>query len=373
VCVDNVPERVVTLRPRTVLVILGVTLFVFATVALVYLAFHVITWVLIAAFLAAALNPAVEYFERRGMRRGLAAALVFVVAVLALTGLGFLLIPPLVDQVTKFVEAVPDLIDDLTKGRGPLGFLEREYGIVDRIREAIEARGAGGVLGLTGPAVGLIKGVVTGIVGAVTVLFLTFFMLLEGPRVVENFLSLLPETYQPRWRRVGGNVYRTIGGYVSGNLLISVIAGIAAMIVLFAIGSEYAVALGLIVAIFDLIPLAGATIAAVVVSTVVFISEDWVRGVIVLGFFIVYQQVENHVLQPVIYGRTVQLSPLTVLVAILIGAQLAGVLGALAAIPIAGSLLAVGRELLLYRRETMIETPPGTVIETAREPDDASS
>jgi predicted PurR-regulated permease PerM len=369
--VDNVPERVVSLRPRTVFVILGVTLFVSATVALVYLAFHVITWVLIAAFLAAALNPAVEFLERRGMRRGLASAFVFVAALLALTGLGFLLVPPLVDQVTKFVDAVPDLVEDVAKGRGPLGFLEREYGIVDRIRDAIDERGAGGILGLTGPAVGLVKGVVTGIVGAVTIAFLTFFMLLEGPRAVENFLRLLPESHQPRWRRVGGNVYRTIGGYTSGNLLISLIAGVAAMIVLFAIGSEYAVALGLIVAILDLIPLAGATIAAGVVSVIVFVSEDWVRGVIVLGFFIVYQQVENHVLQPVIYGRTVELSPLTVLVAILIGAELAGVLGALAAIPIAGSLLAIGREVLLYRRETMIETPPGTVVEAPGRADDS--
>jgi predicted PurR-regulated permease PerM len=370
VAVDSAPERVVSLRPRTVLVILGVSLFVFATVALVYLAFHVITWILIAAFLAAALNPAVEFFERRGMRRGLAAALVFFAAVLALTGLGFLLIPPLVDQVTKFVEAVPDLIEDLTQGRGPFGFLEREYGIVDRVRDAINERGTGGVLGLTGPAVGLVKGVLTGIVGAVTVAFLTFFMLLEGPRAVEQFLGLLPETYQPRWRRVAGNIYRTIGGYTSGNLLISLIAGVAAMIVLFGIGSEYAVALGLIVAILDLIPLAGATIAAVIVSVVVFISEDWVRGVIVVVFFVVYQQVENHVLQPVIYGRTVQLSPLTVLIAVLIGAELAGVLGALAAIPIAGSLLAIGREILLYRREMLIETPPGTVADARGAPDE---
>lgn len=360
---DSAPERVVSFRPRTILIVLGVSLFVLALLGLVYLAFRVVTWILIAAFLAAALNPAVQIFERRGLRRGLASGLVFGVTVLALAGLGFLLIPPLVDEVTRFIEAVPDLVEDLAQGRGPLGFLEREYGIVDRIRDAVEEQGPSGVLGLTGPAVGILQGIVTGIVGAITVAFLTFFMLLEGPRAVEQFMGLLPEGQQPRWRRVGGNVYRAIGGYVSGNLLISLIAGIAAMIVLFGIGSEYAVALGLVVAILDLIPLAGATIAAIIVSAVVFVSEDWVRGVIVVVFFIVYQQVENHVLQPVIYGRTVQLSPLTVLVAVLIGAELAGVLGALAAIPIAGSLLAIGREVLLYRRETLIETPPGTVLE----------
>ena len=367
---DSAPERIVSFRPRTVFVVLGVGLLVFATLALFYLALHVITWILIAAFLAAALNPAVELVERRGVARGLAAAIVFLVAVAALSGLGFLLIPPLVDQVTKFIEAVPGFVDDITRGRGPFGFLEREYGIVQRIEDAIEEQGAGGVLGLTGPAVGILRGVVTGVVGAVTVAFLTFFMLLEGRRTVDQVLGLLPDSQQVRWRRVGGNIYRTIGGYTSGNLLISLIAGVAALIVLFAIGSEYAIALALIVAVFDLIPLAGATIAAIIVSSVIFISESWVRGVIVVAFFVVYQQFENHVLQPVIYGRTVQLSPLTVLVAVLIGAELAGVLGALAAIPIAGSLMAVGREILLYRRESMIATPTGTAVEL---PDDAAT
>ncbi len=363
--VDSTPERVVSFRPRTILVVLGVGLLVFAALALFYLAFAVITWIFIAAFLASALNPAVEWLERRGLRRGFAVGLVFLAAVLGLSGLGALLIPPLVDQVTQFIEAVPDLIEDMTAGRGPLGFLEREYGVVDRIRDAIDEQGAGGVLGLTGPAVGVLQGIVTGVIGIITVAFLTVFMLLEGPRTIDQLLELLPERQQARWRRVGANIYRTIGGYTSGNLLISLIAGVAALIVLLAIGSEYAVALALIVAILDLIPLAGATIAAILVSTVVFASEGWVRGVIVVVFFVVYQQLENQVLQPVIYGRTVQLSPLTVLIAVLIGAQLAGVLGALAAIPLAGSLLAIGREVLLYRREAMIETPPGSVLERA--------
>jgi predicted PurR-regulated permease PerM len=371
--VSSAPERVVSFRPRTILVVLGVALLVLALLGLVYLAFRVITWILIAAFLAAALNPAVQFFERKGLGRGVASGFVFGITVLVLTGLGFLVIPPLVDQVTKFVDAVPGLVDDLTRGEGPFGYFQREYDIVDRVERALSERGPDGVLGLTGPAVGIVKGVLTGVVGFVTVAFLTFFMLLEGPRAVEGFFTLLPEYIQPRWRRVGGNIYRAIGGYVSGNLLISLIAGVSATIVLFGVGSEYAVALGLIVAVLDLIPLAGATIAAVVVSGVVFVSEGWVRGVIVVAFFVIYQQLENHVLQPVIYGRTVELSPLTVLLAVLIGAELAGVLGALAAIPIAGSFLAIGRELLLYRRETMIETPPGTVLDLPEPPVEPSS
>jgi len=350
------PEaRVVTVRPRTILLVLGMTVLVGLVLVLGYLAWHVLTWILIASLLAAALNPAVEVFERRGLRRAWAATIVFVLALLVLTGIGFLVVPPLVTQVTEFVDAVPDFIDDLTAGRGPLGFLQDEYQIVDRIRETIEKQGAAGVLGLSEPVLDVVRSVVTAVVGVVTIIFLTYFMLLEGPRTIAALLGLLPETTRPRYERVAQDVYRTISGYVTGNLLISLVAGVLSAAVLFAVGSKYAVALGLLVAILDLIPLAGATLAAIIVSTVVFIETDWLRALIVIGFFIGYQQFENHVLQPLVYGRTVQLSPLAVLCAVLVGAQLAGILGALLAIPIAGSLLAVAREVVNYRRETAAE------------------
>jgi predicted PurR-regulated permease PerM len=366
----SAPEvRVVTVRPRTVLVVLGITVLVGLFLLLGYLAWHVLTWILIAILLAAALNPAVEAFERRGLGRVWAASLVFAITLLALTGLGFLVVPPLVTQVREFIEAVPDFIDDITRGRGPLGFLQDEYQIVDRIREAIEEQGAAGVLGLSEPVLDVVRSVVTAVVGFVTVVFLTFFMLLEGPRTIERVLSLLPDSTRVRYERVGREIYRTISGYVSGNLLISLIAGVASTVVLFAVGSDYAIALGLVVAILDLIPLAGATIAAIIVSTVILIETDWLRAVVVVAFFVGYQQLENHVLQPLVYGRTVELSPLAVLVAVLIGAELAGILGALVAIPVAGSLLAIGREVLEYRREQAIESPPGVDLRRRPEPE----
>ena len=354
------PERVVYLRPRTVLVVLGILLATFALLAFVYLAWHVITWILIAVFLTLALNPAVESLERRGLRRGYAAAVVFLLTVAALTGLGFLLIPPLVEQIRDFIEYVPQIVEDITAGRGPFGFLETEYQIVDRVRDAIETQGVGGVLGLTGAGLAVARGVVTAIVGIVTIAFLTFFMLLDGRRLVQRFYDFLPETARPRWQRVGSEIYRTVGGYVTGNIAISVIAGITSAVALFVLGSDYAIALAVLVAVLDLIPLAGATLAAILVSTVVFVELGWIRGLIIIAFFLVYQQLENHVLQPVIYGRTVALSPLVVLISVLIGAELAGILGALAAIPVAGIVQAVGRELLRYRREAeTAETAPG--------------
>jgi predicted PurR-regulated permease PerM len=355
------PEvRVVAVRPRTIFLVLGIAVLVGLVLVLVLLAWHVLTWILIAALLAAALNPAVEAFERRGLRRGYAASIVFAIALLVLTGIGFLVIPPLVSQVSDFVNAVPDFIDDITAGRGPLGWLQDDYQIVDRIRAAIEKRGVGGVLGLSEPVLDIVRSVVTAVVGTITVIFLTFFMLLEGPRTLKQVLGLLPETARPRYERVGLDIYRTISGYVTGNLLISLAAGVLSTIVLFAVGSEFAVALGLLVAILDLIPLAGATLAAILVSTVILLETNWVRCLIVIAFFIAYQQFENHVLQPLVYGRTVQLSPLAVLCAVLVGAQLAGILGALLAIPVAGSLLAIAREVLQYRQETTAAEPTST-------------
>ena len=341
----------VVVRPRTVLQILGIVVLVGLVLLLVYNAWRVLTWILIAGVLAAALNPAVEAIERRGLRRGYAASIVFGLALLGITVIGYLVIPPLVSQVTDFVNAVPDFIDDLTAGRGPLGFLQDRYQIVDRIRAAIDERGVGGVLGLSQPALDIVRSVVTAVAGVVTIIFLTFFMLLEGPRTITFLLGLLPDQARPRFERVGRDVYRSISGYATGNLAISVVAGTLATIVLFAVGSDYAIALGLVVAVLDLVPLAGATIAAIIASTVVAIETDWVRTLIVIAFFIAYQQFENQLLQPLVYGRTVQLSPLVVLCAVLIGAQLAGIFGALFAIPIAGSLLAVAREVLDYRRE----------------------
>jgi predicted PurR-regulated permease PerM len=350
-------ERVVYVRPRTILQVLGIVLATLAILEFVYLAWHIVTWILVAAFLALALNPAVEAFERRGLRRGYSAAIVFILAVAAIVGLGFLIVPPLVRQVSDFIQAVPNLVDDLIAGRGPLGFLQRDYHIVDRIRAAIDKEGAAGVLGITAPALAVAQSVFSVIIGSVAIAFLTFFMLLDGPRLVQRFYAFLPDSARPRWQRVGGEVYRTVGGYVTGNILISVIAGLAAMATLFALGSSYSVALAIVVAILDLVPLAGATMAAVIVSTVVFVELGWVKGVIFIVFFVVYQQLENHILQPVIYGRTVQLSPLVVLVAVLIGAELAGILGALAAIPVAGVVQAVGREFLRYRSETAAAPP----------------
>jgi predicted PurR-regulated permease PerM len=344
------PEaRVVHFRPRTIFVVLGIIVAAVVMIEVVQAARGVLIWIGMAVFLALALNPAVEWLLQHGIRRrGIAVAIAFVGAILAISALAATLVPTIVTQVNEFVDAVPGYVEDLTAGRGRLGFLEREYQITERVREALSERGASGVLGLSDTALAVTRGVVTGVIATITIAFLTLFMLLEGPRWVERFYSLLPAEKQPRVRGIGDQIYRTIGGYVTGNLTISLIAGIVSTAVLLALDVPFAVALGLLVAILDLIPLAGATIAAIIVTTVAFLDAT-TTGIIVLVFFIVYQQLENHVLQPVVYGRTVQLSPLAVLIAVLVGAELAGVIGALAAIPVAGAVQVVLLDWLAHR------------------------
>jgi predicted PurR-regulated permease PerM len=333
-----VEERLVRFRATTILAVLGIAIAVGLLLEIVWIARHVLVWILIAVFLTLALNPAVEWFQRKGLkRRGWAAAATLLLTLGAIAALGALFVPTLVHEVNGFAHALPGYVDDITHRRGRLGFLESKYHVTQRVRDAVESGGTSKVLGLTGTAIAITKGIITAIVATVTIIFMTFFMLLEGPVWMERLYSLLPARSRDHWRGIGHQIYRTVGGYVTGNLLISVIAGITSTLVLLALGVPYAVALGLLVAILDLIPLAGATIAAIIVAAVGFI-HSLLAGIILIAFFIVYQQIENHVLQPVVYSRTVQLSPLAILISVLVGAELAGVLGALAAIPVAGTI-----------------------------------
>jgi predicted PurR-regulated permease PerM len=347
-----VPERIVRFRARTILAVLGIVLAVAALLKVLWIAHQVLTWVVIAAFFALALDPLVNFLMRLGIRRrGLAITTTFLLIAIVVVALGLTFIPTLVGEINDFIDAVPQYVKDLTEGRGRLGFLERDYHIVERVQEAASGTDISRILGVSGTAVAVTKGVLTAIVATITIIVMTFFMLLEGPKWIERFFDELPEESRPRWRSIGRDVYATVGGFVAGAVTIALVAGITTAIVLTVVGVSYAFALALLVSFFDLIPLAGATIAAVVVTTVAVLDEGWTIGLIVLGWFIVYQQLENHVLYPLVYSKTVELSPLVILIAVLIGASVAGVIGALGAIPIAGTIQVLLRDLLRTRRE----------------------
>lgn len=347
---ERAPSREVLVRPRTVLMVIATAIAVVVALWVVMQAFQVITWIIIAAFLAIALMPAVDALERHGVRSGLAVPLVCLAALVAVGLMAWALVPPLVNQTTELIEATPDALDDITRGRGPLGFLQTDYGLADRAREALEERNGDSLLGFTSPALGVVRGIITALVATLTIFFLVFFMLQEGRRWTTAALDLVPAPSRPRWERVLAGITRTVRGYVTGNLLISLIAGVVTFLTLLAVGVPYALPLAVLVAVLDLVPLVGATLATAVVAAIA-LGEGVVPFLIVLAVMIVYQQLENHLLQPLIYGRTVELSPLMVLIAVLVGGQIAGIIGALLAIPIAGSIQVILMEVIDAQKE----------------------
>jgi len=345
-------ERVIRFRPRTILIVIGIVLGIVLLLQILWSARQVLTWIVISAFLALALNPLVALIQRHGVRRrALAAALAFLAALSAFGILAGTLIPILVEEVNEFAQALPGYVADLVEGRGRLGFLQTDYQIVDRLEDAVEGSGLGRLAGVSGAAVAITRGIVTGVVAVITIAFLTFFMLLEGPALVERAYGLMAPEAERRWRKVGREIYRTVGGYVTGALTIALIAGVFSAILLAVLGIPYAIALGLLAGMLSLIPLAGATIAIVILTTIAFLTSSVPVGIAVLVALVIYQQVENHVLYPLVYSRTVELSPLAILIAVLIGASLGGILGALAAIPVAGTIQVILRDWFRHRQE----------------------
>jgi predicted PurR-regulated permease PerM len=336
--------QVVTYRARTVLMVLGVVLGVVALLGFLFVAQHGLTLIMIALFLALALNPAVEFFQRRGLGRGLAVATVYVLVVLFFALLAVVFIPPLVGQVTKFVNALPDLVQQLTRGRGPLGFLERKYHVVEEVRKATKQ----GPSAIALPAVGVAVGVATTIGGIVIIAFLTLFMLLEGPDWRARVMGLVHERHIAAAERIGAGVYKSVSGFVTGNLLASFLAGLFAFVILLVAGVPYAVPLGLFAAIIEVIPYIGPAVVTVLLSLVA-LTVSPLAGAVVGGVMVLYHLIEGHTLRPLIYGRALNLSALAVLVAIILGTEIAGVLGALVAIPIAGSIQVILTELIDQR------------------------
>src|SRR3954469_4908101 len=341
---------VVVFQPRSVLTALGVLLAVIAAVEFMRLARAGLTLILIALFLALALNPAVEFVQRHGLRRAPAVGVVYVLALAVLAVLGSVFIPPLVDQISKLVEALPSLVDELTRGRGPLGLLERNYQVVERVRSATTGQNAGGLLGPAGSALAAVKGIATTIFGSVIIAFLTFFMLLEGPEWRRRCTELIPERNRGVAERIGAGVYRSVGGFVTGNLMASLLAGVVATIIMLVTGVPYAVPIGLFVAIIELVPYLGPLVETIVVTAMA-LTVGVTSALLALGLLVAYHVVEGHTLRPILYGRAVKLSPLAILVAIVLGTEIAGILGALIAIPVAGSIQVVIGELIRARDE----------------------
>jgi predicted PurR-regulated permease PerM len=305
---------------------------------------------LIALFFTVALYPAVDIVQRRitGGRRSLATLLVFLIVVLVLGGLLAAFAVPLATQGTELAGQLPGIIADAKAGRGPVGGLLTRTNALQLVQNN-EERIRAFATGLGTPALNLVRSLGTGIVAAVTIFVLAYLAVLEGPKVVDGTLALFSPQRAERIRRVTRDCAKTVTGYITGNLLISAICGVLTYAVLKFSGVGFAALIALFVAIADLIPLVGATLGAVVACIAAFLHSV-PAGIAAVIFFIIYQQLENHLLQPIIFARTVKLNPLAVLIAILLATELAGILGALLAIPIAGIIQVVLRDVWDHRR-----------------------
>jgi len=336
---------------RTILATIGLVL---ATALLIYIVLQirqVLTWIVVAAFFAIALYPVVGWAQRRllgGRRRALATFLVFLLVFVLLSALITAFAVPLVNEGTKLAGQLPGLIDDARSGRGPIGDLLQRTNALQWVQDN-QDKISKFASGLTAPAAGVVSGFATGIAATLTVFVLAYLMVLEGPKVVDGSLNVFPPTTAERIRRVGEDCAKSVTGYISGNLLISFICALLTYVVLLVLGVPFAGLIALFVGIADLIPLVGATIGGAVAVIAGFIHSV-PAGIAVLVFFILYQQLENHLLQPLVFARTVKLNPLTVIIAILIGVELLGILGALLAIPVASMIQVILRDVWDNRR-----------------------
>jgi predicted PurR-regulated permease PerM len=335
---------------RTILVTIGLVLLSALAVLFVMHVYHVLVWMLVALFFTVALYPVVDWVQRRltWCRRSLATFVVFLLVVVLLGGLLAAFAVPLAEQGTQLAGQLPSIIQDARNGRGPVGdLLERTNAL--RFVQDNEERIRDFATGLGTPALNLLRGAANTVVAFATIFVLAYLAVLEGPKVVEGTLALFPSRRAERIRRVAHDCAKTITGYISGNLLISVICGALTYAVLKISGVPFAGLIALFVAIADLIPVVGATLGAVVAGIAAFVHSI-PAGIAVVVFFLVYQQLENHLLQPLIFSRTVKLNPLAVFVAILLGVELAGILGALLAIPVAGIIQVILRDLWDHHR-----------------------
>jgi predicted PurR-regulated permease PerM len=357
VAMEAQPQRIVMdIQARTVAKILALVLAFSIVVSLLDTARTVIVWFGIALFLAVVLNPLVVFAER-WMRRNVAVVLVFIGFVVGLLIVLAMLVGPFVTQIDNIVRDAPHAADHLAKN--PLIHrLDRQYDIVDKAKEHASE--------LPTIAFGAAGSVISGVTETVTVLFLTAFILFELPRMTEILLSQLRPAGANRAREIGGHINRSVGGYVVGNLFISVIAGVVATALVWMLGVPYALTLGVVVAIGDLVPLVGATIASIIVVATAYFTQGTTAGIIVFVVIMIYQQIENHVIQPIVYRHTVQIPSLVVLVAVLAGASVLGIVGALVAIPIAGTMQIVVKDLLQERAERIAsESSPEEAVTAA--------
>ncbi|MEV8637066.1 AI-2E family transporter [Streptosporangium sp. NPDC051023] len=306
----------------------------------------VIVLIVVAMFLAVGLNPAVESLQRRRMPRRGAISIVFGGVILFFVLFGLAIVPPVSREAASFVSAVPGYVQELLANPTLKG-LDSDYQILTRIGDYITSGGLAQTV--AGGLVGAGAVVFNAFFSGVTLLVLTLYFLGSLPSIKEYLFRLVPKSRRARSEALGDEILDGIGGYVAGNLLISVIAGVVTWLFLAVLNMQYALALALVVAVADLIPLVGATIGAALV-TLVALLQSGTLGIACGIFFLVYQQVENYLIYPRVMKRSVDVTPAVTVIAALFGGTLMGIVGALLAIPVAAAIALIIREVVLPRQ-----------------------
>jgi predicted PurR-regulated permease PerM len=337
---------------RTIWAVVGAAATAYIAFQAVVALRKIITWVVVAGFFTVVLTPLVDFLVRRvRLPRTLATLIVFITGAATIAALLYLLISPIVSQVTNFVNNFPRLVQDAQAGKGTIGHLVKKYDLVHKaqqyepkLKQALSQNGT--------KALSIVRAVGNGVVAVLTILVLTFLMLIEGQRALSGAVALLAPERQARLKRIGRDSARAITGYMAGNVLISVIASLVTFAGLWVFGVPFRGVAAVWVGFADLIPLIGATLGAVPTVALCFLHSV-TAGIGMIIVYVVYQQFENHVLQVTIMARTVRLSALAVLVSLIAGVQLFGLLGALLAIPLAGIVQVVARDVLAERKRRM--------------------
>jgi predicted PurR-regulated permease PerM len=354
-----VPDTPPWLSVRAIVrVVITVVAVVFA-LYLIYLLRRPLTWIFIAGFLAIALSGPVNFLGRR-MRRGFATALTYLALILVPVLIIAALVPPIITQGNNLANSLPGYVDDLSRTverNSQLRKIERDYDITGKLKEQaskLPARlgDAAGVLSSIG--VGIVNSVFAGI----TILVLSIFMLNSGRRALDAYADRQGPERAEWMKRLYDRIGATVGNYVAGALVQATIAGITAWIVLTILGVQYALPLAVVVFLLDLVPLVGATLGAIIVGVVTLFTHFPTVTIIWTIFSVVYQQVENTVIQPRIQARAVAVHPFVVLVSVLFGSTLFGVLGALLAIPVAAAIQITIYEFNAFKNTPAEDVPP---------------
>jgi len=308
----------------------------------------VLILVVVALFLAAGLNPIVEYFMGHGLKRPWALLVVIAGVLLAITLFILAIVPVVTDQVTTITDNAPGWLDQLTHNK-QFRDLDQQYDIVQKAKDYIQS----GDLAKTvfGGALNVGLKVLSLLGNIFVVIVLTLYFLAALPKIKTAMYQLAPSSRRDRVSKLGDQIVRSIGGYVSGAFVIALLAGVSTLVFLLIIGlGEYAVALALVVALLDVIPMIGATLGAIIVCAIAF-ATDPKMGIASVIFYVAYQQIENYIIYPRVMSRSVEIPGAMTVIAALIGAALLGVVGALLAIPTAAAVLLIVREVWVKRQD----------------------